>query len=87
LTDPENHEIYGFVDILSARVEQDGGLLTFVIETRGDIPTTLSQPDDSIIYLWFVDADNNPSTGQPHGDLGSEFNVRTVISERYGRIR
>jgi hypothetical protein len=84
ISDPENLEIDDYVDILSAHVEQDGGLLTFFINTRGDIPTTLSQSEDSITYLWFINADNNPNTGQPHGGLGSEFNVRVVISEVYG---
>ena len=31
-----------------------------------------------------VDADRNGTTGQPHGTLGSEFNVRAVVSELYG---
>jgi len=84
LTDPSNPGAQAFSDILSARVEQEGGLLRFVIEVRGDIPTTLPLPDDSITYLWFVDADRNGSSGQQHGDLGSEFNVRAVVSELYG---
>ena len=84
LTDPEQPGESEFVDILSARIEQDGGLLTFVIETRGDIPTVLANPADSLTFLWLVDADNNPGTGQPHEALGSEFNVRAVISEMYG---
>jgi len=84
LTDPSNPAAQAFSDILSARVEQEGGLLRFIIEVRGDIPTTLPLPDDSITYLWFVDADRDGSTGQQHGDLGSDFNVRAVVSELYG---
>jgi hypothetical protein len=84
LEDPPNYDIDDYVDILAARIEQDGGLLTFVIETRGEIPTTLPRPEDSITYLWYVDADNDPNTGQPHNDLGSEFNVRAVVSEVHG---
>jgi len=51
---------------------------------RGDIPTILIRPDDSITFIWLVDADNNPSTEQPHGGVGSEFNVRAVVGETFG---
>jgi hypothetical protein len=84
LTDPSNPSAQPFSDILEARVEQEGGLLRFVIEVRGNIPATLPLPEDSITYLWLVDADRDGSTGQPHGALGSEFNVRAVVSELYG---
>jgi hypothetical protein len=84
LTDPSNPGAQPFSDILAARVEQEGGLLRFVIEVRGNIPATLPLPEDSITYLWLVDADRDGSTGQPHGALGSEFNVRAVVSELYG---
>jgi hypothetical protein len=84
LTDPSNPGAQAFSDILSARVEQEGGLLRFVMEMRGDIPTSLPLPTDNITYLWLVDADRNGTTGQPHGSLGSEFNVRAVVSELNG---
>ena len=84
LEDPEHLGIDAYVDILSAQIEQDRGLLTFTIETRGEIPTTLPAPEDSITYLWFVDADDDPNTGQFHGDFGSDFNVRAVVSETQG---
>ncbi|HQP43944.1 MAG TPA: hypothetical protein PLV66_09730, partial [Thermoanaerobaculales bacterium] len=84
LTDPSNPGAQAFSDILAARVEQEGGLLRFVIEVRGNIPSSLPLPDDSITYLWLVDADRNAATGQPHGALGSEFNVRAVVSEVSG---
>ena len=84
LTDPAQPECEGFVDIVSARAEQDGGLLTFLIETREAIPTSVSGPDEHITFLWLVDADNNPLTGQLHEQLGSEFNVRAVINPSFG---
>jgi hypothetical protein len=84
LSDPENVNLDTWVDILSARIEQQGNSLTFIMEMRGDIPPVPTRPQDSITYLWFVDADNNSATGQPHGGVGSEFNVRAVISETYG---
>lgn len=83
-TDPADAGVEESVDIVSARIEQDGGLLTFVIEARGPIPTSNPPPNEQITYLWLVDADNNPLTGQPHEHLGTEFNVRAVISEIYG---
>jgi len=79
LTDPAQPALAGELDILSARIDQDGGLLTFSMEMRGDIPTTFANPDDTLTFLWFVDADNNPATGQPYPNLGSDFNVRAVV--------
>ncbi len=84
LTDPEQLSVEAPLDIRSARIEQTGGRLTFVIQTRGDIPTSLPLPDDTMTYLWLLDTDENPATGQPHGELGSEFNVRAVIGQTYG---
>ncbi|MBP7936456.1 MAG: hypothetical protein KA354_17595 [Phycisphaerae bacterium] len=84
LADPEQPAEVAYVDILSAWVEQDGGLLTFVIETRGEIPPSLAEPEDHLTFIWLVDTDDNPLTGQPHQNLGSEFNVRAVISGMYG---
>ena len=28
-----------------------------------------------------MDTDNDPGTGQPHGAVGSEFNVRAVVGQ------
>ncbi len=83
-TDPEHPSIQAPLDIVSAQIEQTGGELTFSIQTRGAIPTSLPEPDDTMTYLWFVDTDENAATGQPHGALGSEFNVRAVVGETYG---
>jgi hypothetical protein len=83
LSDPAAPATEAAVDILSAWVEQDGGRLTFGIETRGNIPTSVP-PEETLTFLWMVDADNDPATGQPHDGLGSEFNVRAVISPLYG---
>lgn len=82
ISDPQ-HGCTGFVDVLSARLEQDGGLLTLSMELRE--PPPASVPDNEhITYIWLIDADNNAATGQPHPYLGSEFNVRVVISPLYG---
>jgi hypothetical protein len=84
LTDPEHPSIDAALDIVSAGIEQFHGQLTFRIDTRGEIPTSLPDPEDVMAFLWLIDADEDPGTGQPHGALGSEFNVRAVIGESYG---
>jgi hypothetical protein len=84
ITDPCNVNIDDYTDILSSRIERDGVNLTFVMEMRGNVPNASSLPDfnDTIVYIWLVDADNNPATGQnPGAQIGSEFNVRAVISQ------
>lgn len=83
LTDPCNMAIDDYLDVLSASVERDDANLTFVMEMRGNIPSASSLPNynDTITYIWLVDADNNPNTGQNPGGIGSEFNVRVVISQ------
>ena len=78
LTDPCNLSITGYTDIISAKVEKSGLQLTFYITTRSPIPTSVPDPC-SITYIWFVDADNNPQTGQNPGAIGSEFNVRAIV--------
>ncbi|MCP4250088.1 MAG: hypothetical protein GY778_23855 [bacterium] len=83
LTDAVQPACEGFVDILSASIEQGGGQLTFAIDTRQDIPTSMG-PNEHLTFLWLVDADNDPLTGQPHQQLGSEFNVRAVVSPTFG---
>ncbi len=83
LTDPVDMNIDAYTDIISARVEKNGEQLTFVIETRGNIPdaSVLPEFDDTITYLWLVNADMNPRTGQSTwNNVSSEFNVRGVIS-------
>ena len=79
LTDPQNLGVEGFIDIVSASITQDGGLLTFSIETRGSIITSLPMDGDNLMFLWLIDTDLNSATGQMHGGVGSEFNVRAMI--------
>ena len=83
LNDPATPGTEAVVDIVSAWVAQDGGRVTFGIETRGNIPTDVPM-NETLTFLWLIDADDDASTGQPHGDLGSEFNVRAVINPLYG---
>ncbi|MBK9304619.1 MAG: hypothetical protein IPM94_12225 [bacterium] len=82
--DPVDLAVDESLDITAASVEQQGGRLLFTIALRGDVPASLPGADDSQTYLWYVDADEDPSTGQNHGAVGSEFNVRAVVGETYG---
>jgi hypothetical protein len=86
ITDPANYSIYDYTDIMEAWVEKDGTNLIFVMVMRGTIPSESGLPnyDDTLTYLWFVDADNDPTTGQNPGWIGSEFNIRVVISQNPG---
>ncbi len=86
VSDPCNLDILDFTDITSAWVEKDGSSLIFVMQLRGSIPAPvdLSEFDANLTYIWLVDADNNPNTGQSPGDSGSEFNIRAVISQNPG---
>lgn len=84
LVDPQHPSVEPAMDILIASIDQNHGRLTFSMQVRGAIPTSLPNPEDTITFLWFVDTDKNAATGQPHGDLGSEFNVRAVIGQVYG---
>lgn len=62
-----------FVDILEAKVIQiDNNSLQFSIKTNGKVLGS-----NGTVYIWLVDADKNSATGQFHGDIGSEYNIRT----------
>jgi hypothetical protein len=78
LTDPPHLDVEAGLDIVAAQVEQTGGQLTFSIWTRGDVPTSLPQPDDSVTFLWLVDTDEDPDTGQLSCSP-NPFNPRTEI--------
>ena len=85
LTDPCSISIDDYLDLTEAWVEKSGTQLKFVMLMRGEVPHTTGSPGDENVYLWFVDADNNPNTGQSPGNAaGSEFNIRAVVS--YGEI-
>jgi hypothetical protein len=86
IDDPQDMDILDFTDITSAWVEKDGSSLTFVMQLRGAVPDPADLPEfnASLTYIWLVDADNNPDTGQSPGYSGSEFNVRAVISQNPG---
>lgn len=84
LFDPEHPAIAASLDVLSADIAQEGGRLTFTMRLRGPLPLSLPLPDDAQTYLWYIDTDSDPATGQAHGEVGSEFNVRAVIGQTSG---
>lgn len=83
ITDPCDYLISADTDITKAWVEKNGTNLTFVMVMRGTIRSASLLPgyNDSLTYVWYVDADNDPTTGQSPGWVGSEFNIRAVISK------
>ena len=82
LIDSVHVEINGGMDIIRAWIEQSGLMLRLSIETRLPIRTDYSSTQDTGVFLWLMDTDQNPETGQPHIGIGSEFNVRAVIGEQ-----
>jgi len=79
LTDAADDSLMDVLDVTSARVEQNGEFMTFSVQTGGRFPVSHSAPDEFVRYIWFVDVDRDGGTGQKHGSLGSEFNVRALL--------
>jgi hypothetical protein len=79
LTDPLDSTVPSYLDITQAWVEKSGTQLKFVMLVQGAIPASTPDWGDDIIFLWFVDADNNINTGQGPASVGSEFNVRAWV--------
>jgi hypothetical protein len=84
LTDPTDRCLAPFLDIVEARVEGEAGDLTFILRTRGTLPTLLKSPDDTLIFLWLIDGDHNPNTGQYWDKLGADFKIAAKIGLRNG---
>jgi hypothetical protein len=84
LTDPTDRCLAPYLDIIESRVEGDAGNLTFIMRMRGTLPTLLKSPDDTLIFLWLIDADHNPDTGQSWDKLGADFKITANIGLRNG---
>lgn len=68
-----------YLRIVQAGVEQPApGVLQFWMEL-GAAPPQDPNSDHSITYIFHVDTDCNGQTGQKHGTIGSEYNVRAVV--------
>ncbi|HOX59519.1 MAG TPA: hypothetical protein P5205_20755 [Candidatus Paceibacterota bacterium] len=74
--DPVGDGSPAYCDIVAARVWQtDVSHYQVEIEVAGEFqeyPTG----GDHIRFLWYLDTDENKDTGQSHGSVGSELNVR-----------
>jgi len=71
----------GYCDIVAARIWQpDSRHYQLEVETAAPLPI-FNNETDWIWFAWLLDTDRNPATGQPHDNIGSEFNVRGVVSE------
>jgi hypothetical protein len=82
--DSDDLGISGNMDIRRAWIEQSGLQLRLSIETRLPIRTEYPSATDTGVFLWLIDADQDPATGQSHIGIGSEFNIRAVIGEQLG---
>jgi hypothetical protein len=69
---------YQYIDVVNADVRQINlDTLQFEMKVKSPIP-----PDPGngvVVYLWIIDTDMNPDTGQRHVFVGSEYNVRVTF--------
>jgi hypothetical protein len=90
VSDPAHGSIPEGMDIRIARIEQIGDLLRFSIEASGDIQ--LSYPSETTfgVFMWHIDADNDPNTGfgRPAGEVGADFTIRIDLNGEFstGRV-
>ena len=73
-----------YVDLISTSLSQFGRVLLFRADIGGD-PRRDNLADRTIAHLWYLDLDQNKSTGQARDGLGAEFNVR--LSRNSGKWR
>jgi len=69
---------YGYIDIVYAEVRQIN-LDTLQFEMRVKSPIPLDPGNGVVVYLWIIDTDMDPGTGQRHVFVGSEYNVRVAF--------
>jgi hypothetical protein len=69
-------DIDGHVDIQWAWIEKlDNLYVRFCMELRDAVP---AEPPTYTAYLWLLDTDGNPGTGQVSGDIGPDRNIRVA---------
>ena len=69
---------YSFIDIVYAEIRQINlGTLQFEMRVKSTIPLDLG--DSVVVYLWMIDTDLDPNTGQRHFFVGSEYNIRVAF--------
>jgi len=70
------------VDLLSASAGVSTELLALEMELK-EAPENFCPQHTQLIYVWLLDLDKDPETGQKHGGIGSELNIR-ISNERGG---
>jgi len=73
---------YSYLDIVYAEIRQINlDTLQFNMKLKSTIP--LNPGKDVIAYLWMIDTDSNPNTGQRHVFVGSEYNIRVAFYDSH----
>jgi hypothetical protein len=73
---------YSFIDIVYAEIRQINlDTLQFEMKVKSTIP--LNPGNDVVVYLWMIDTDLNPNTGQRHSFVGSEYNIRAAFYDSH----
>jgi len=68
------------VDLLSASAGASPEVLALEMALK-EAPEESCPKHTQLIYVWLLDLDRNPETGQKHGEIGSELNIR-ISNER-----
>jgi len=78
---------YSFIDVTYTEIRQTNlDTLQFNMKLKSTIP--LNPGKDVVTYLWMIDTDLNPNTGQRHVFVGSEYNIRVAFCDSHwqGRV-
>ncbi|MGC9086516.1 MAG: Ig-like domain-containing protein, partial [Thermoproteota archaeon] len=69
---------YSYIDIVYAEIRQINlDTLQFEMKVKSSIP--LNPGKGVVTYLWLIDTDLDPNTGQKHFFVGSEYNIRAAF--------
>jgi len=78
---PAEAPLPGYLHPVRAGVDQVApGVLQFWMELEAP-PVMDPDPDRWLCFQWFVDTDRDRNTGQKHGSVGSEYNIRAVLRD------
>ncbi len=76
IEDPKgDNEGEPFTDILSASIKQIDKKHYQLSMNLNANPKNF-EPPGKLTYIFHLDTDKNSETGQPHGEIGSEYNIR-----------
>ncbi len=70
-------------DIISARITQPADGVFQLEMTLSGSPLVVETPELAASYQWFLDIDRDPSTGQQHVFVGSEYNILLYNRDRW----